>query len=215
MPGYGRPAATAGCSGEVLARKRLPVQRRADGEASSRRSGVGQRQRGEARAEGVVVDQRDALLRRQGHVAADPVRRGRPAGRDRSGRAEPSKRTRGVSTALSASTTRPRSSVRTPEVPFAKPLASRTMAARTTSRGASGPAPCGDRAADAGCRRPSRRCSDAHPLAHADSGGDAVDAVGAPPRPLDHVARGLHASRASTRPRRARCRARRARPRRG
>ena len=49
-------------------------------------------------------------------------------------------RTRGVSSALSASTTRASSSGRTPEVPFAKPFASRTMAARTTSRGASGPA---------------------------------------------------------------------------
>ena len=204
-----RPGAAARCW------PRRPPSRapRATVQASSRRSGVGQRERREPGAEGVVVDQRDALLGGQGHVAADAVG-------EVGQRAE-------IALARGA------------EHPHARRLAGveRVDDARRAARGARPRCPSRTRSRAAPWRRARPRAgrpgpvghaviaqqapvvgvhlvgADAHALAHADAGRDAVDAVGALDRALDHGARGLHASeRVGARPRRARRRGRRARP---
>ena len=56
-----------------VGREGLPVERRAHRERVQQAHGVGQGERRRAGAEGVVVDQRDALLGGQGHVAAEAV----------------------------------------------------------------------------------------------------------------------------------------------
>ena len=73
MPGYGRAARDRRVQRGGVGGEGLPVERGADRERLQQAHGVGQRERREAGAEGVVVDQRDALLGGQGHVAADAV----------------------------------------------------------------------------------------------------------------------------------------------
>ena len=192
MPGYGRAAATAGWRGEVLAAKRLPVERRADREGVQDAHGVGQRERGQAGAERVVVDQRDAFLGGQGHVAADAVCEiGERAEVALAGRAEQAHAGR---------------LVRVERVDDAR------QELRAHARGALrepvGQAHHGGAHHLARRVRPGRHAvipqqapvvgvhlvgSDAHALAHADARGDAVDAVGALGRALDDRACGAHA----------------------
>ena len=140
MPGIRPGQGDRRVEGRGVGREGLPVERGGDRERVEQAHGVGQRERRQARAEGVVVDQRDALLGGQGHVAADAVGEvGQRAEIALARRAEQAhaRRLAGVEGVDDARRAAP---VRTPEVPLAKPFASRSMAARTTSRGASGPA---------------------------------------------------------------------------
>ena len=60
--------------GGGVGREGLPVERGTHRERLQHAQGIGQRERREARAKGVVVDQRDSLLGSQRHLAADAVR---------------------------------------------------------------------------------------------------------------------------------------------
>ncbi len=191
----------------------LPVECSAHRERVQQAHGVGQRERRRAGAEGVVVDQRDALLGGQGHVAAEAVGEvGQRAEIALARRAERS-HARGLTGVECIDDAREqlgahargalREPVREAQHGRAHDVARGVRAGRHAVV-VQQPVVVGVHLAGA----------DRHPLAHADARRDAVHAVGLLDRAFDDLARRLYAGERVRRPPRpARRRAQRARPR--
>ena len=175
-----------------IGRKRLPVQRRADGAGVEQAEGVGQRERGESGAERVVVDQRDALLGGEGHVAADPEGEVGERAEVALARGAEHAHARRLAGVECVDDTRQELGPHTRGA-LRKPVR------EPHHRGAHDLARCVGPGRHAVVAQQTPVVGvhlvalDAHPLADADAGRDAVDAVGARHCPLDHGARGADA----------------------